>query len=130
VYGAARDVPDEGDAVNQEIHELPLAGRLIDDLVCEFLDLATALAREAAPNDERRKAIREMRHLRLDGYSYQLTPKILDALTRAGLLLSPEQLAVVEAARAWRRHVGDYPMPASDFVRDMIAAVDALDAAP
>ena len=35
-------------------------------------------------------------------------------------------LPVVEAAKAWRQHVGDYPLPASDFIRELIAAVDAL----
>jgi hypothetical protein len=78
-----------------ELHELPLANRIIDELVRDYLDRAAGIAYAGtgeATDEERgaRKAIAEMRHLHLDSYPYALTPKILDALRRAGLLRAPE----------------------------------------
>jgi hypothetical protein len=52
--------------------------------------------------------------------------EVLAALVSAGLLVTPQVQAVLDAAVEWRELVGDYPLPASDRTRDLMAAVDAL----
>ncbi|WP_405747892.1 hypothetical protein [Streptomyces canus] len=72
-------------------HDFPLAERLVNNLIRKWLD--TQLGIELAgcgkgTSDERaaRKALDQARHLALSNYPYALTPKILDELTRAGLM--------------------------------------------
>jgi hypothetical protein len=62
---------------------------IIDRAVREWLDrhFATAYATVSEGGPEKR-ALEQARHLHLDNYWYDLTPKILDALMRAG---HPEQ---------------------------------------
>lgn len=74
------------------LDELPLANRLVNDLIREWLDIGlnlTAAGTGTHTSEERAKqeAISEVRNLALAGWSYQLTPYILDALRRAGLLV-------------------------------------------
>lgn len=79
---------------SHEAHDLPLADRIVSDLIADYLDTATSLALAGfgdVDEHERgaRDGIRQMRHLHLDGWDYKLTPKIIDALRRAGLLTKP-----------------------------------------
>jgi hypothetical protein len=74
-----------------EIHELPLANRLVDDLIREWIDIALNLMRAAtgthtAEERARQKAIDEVQYMALADYSSALTPAILDALRRAGMV--------------------------------------------
>ena len=76
--------------IEHEIHETPLAERIIGDEVARWLEtgFATALAGLNNLGDEaaRRAGIEEMQYLHLSGHDYELVPRIVDALTRAGLL--------------------------------------------
>lgn len=77
--------------IHDEMHELPLAYRLVDEAVAEWLrthlDLARAGHGDATPIERaKQRMIDEIQYLALAGFSYQLTPAILDALGRAGLL--------------------------------------------
>ena len=63
---------------------MPLANRLIDDIIRNWLDTAHGLTEAAGQN------IDDMRYLHLDNYWYTVTPKILDALKRAGMLAERE----------------------------------------
>lgn len=76
--------------ISDEIHEIPLADRIIGDEVTRWLEtgFATALAGLGDLGDEaaRRAGIEEMQYLHLSGHHYALVPRIVDALTRAGLL--------------------------------------------
>lgn len=71
-----------------EIHELPLANRLVDAEIRGWLDrkFGLQLAQHADGSPEW-KALDQARHVALDGYTYDLTPAILEALRRAGLLV-------------------------------------------
>lgn len=78
-----------------EAHDLPLANRIVSDLIGEFIDTGCAIASAGTGNlnDYERgaqAAIDQMRHLHMSGVDYRLTPKILDALRRAGLLVESE----------------------------------------
>lgn len=70
-----------------DIHGLPLASRVVDDVVRAWLDTQLGLAEAAMDTDDKRQAVIACRWLHLAGYSYQVTPRILDALRRAGLLI-------------------------------------------
>jgi len=72
-----------------DIHDTALADRLVDDVIRKWLDSHLGIAEAAADTDDKRQAINQVRWLHLDGYWYQLTPAILDALRRAGLLVPP-----------------------------------------
>ncbi|MET7867967.1 hypothetical protein [Micromonospora taraxaci] len=79
-----------------EAHELPLANRIVDDKIRQFITTACAIASAGAGNwtaEEKAKqeVIAEMRHLHLSGWDYRLTPQIIDALRRANLLREPER---------------------------------------
>jgi hypothetical protein len=70
-----------------EIHDLPLANRLVDDEIRNWLDTHLGLlAAQTSDDSPERKIVDQARHLHLDNYWYVLTPKILDALRRADLL--------------------------------------------
>ena len=74
-----------------EAHEMPLAGRIIDRLISEYIahagDIALAGNGYSGAEEEGfRKGVEQMRYLHLSGWDYRLTPKIVDELTRAGLL--------------------------------------------
>ena len=74
-----------------EAHDLPLADRIVDDLIGEYIrtgcDIARAATGDGSPEEvAAQKAIDQVQHLHLAGWTYRLTPKILDALRRAGLL--------------------------------------------
>lgn len=76
-------------------HDLPLADRIIDQHIRDYIRTATDTARAAngylgdkAAGFE--QAIDQMRHLHLAGWDYRLTPRIVDALRRAGLLAGQE----------------------------------------
>jgi hypothetical protein len=64
---------------------------MVNDAIRAWLDIATATALTFDPiNDYERgaqAAIRQMRSLHLSGFESSLTPNILDALRRAGLLV-------------------------------------------
>lgn len=73
-------------------HEMPLADRIVDDLIGDYIRTAADTARAANGycDDEAAgyaKAVDQMQHLYLSGHWYRLTPRILDALRRAGLLI-------------------------------------------
>lgn len=75
-----------------EAHDLPLADRIVERAIRDWLDAATATARAASGNppasDYERgisQGIDNMRHLHLDNYWYTLVPEILGALRRAGI---------------------------------------------
>jgi hypothetical protein len=70
-----------------EAHDLPLADRLTAEAVRGWLDRRTATALAANPDGA--PAIRQLRYLHLDDYSYTLVPAILGQLRAAGLLPPP-----------------------------------------
>ena len=77
--------------IRNEEHELPLADRLVDEAIADWLHTHLALCRAGvgkATGEERaqQKILDEVEFLALAGYRYQLTPHILDCLRRAGLL--------------------------------------------
>lgn len=72
-------------------HERPLAARIVNDLIRKFITNACDIASAGtgawtAEEQAKQRAIAEMRNLHLAGWHYRLTPQILDALCRAGLL--------------------------------------------
>ena len=76
-----------------EAHEVPLADRIVESAIREWLNAAkaTALAGNGNPpvNDYERgfkQGVEQMRHLHLDNYWYTVVPKIIDQMRRAGLL--------------------------------------------
>ena len=72
-------------------HFLPLAGRLVNDEIRQWLDTHLGLlAAQTSDDSPERKVVDRARHLSLAGYDTQLTPKILDVLARAGLLKKDE----------------------------------------
>lgn len=72
-----------------EIHDLPLANRLVDGVIREWLNQKFGLQfAQYGGGSPERKALEQARYVGLDGYTYNLTPVILDALRRAGLLAS------------------------------------------
>lgn len=75
---------------DNEVHDLPLANRLIEAVILDWLNAATVIALasrgELGTEPAERKAIEEMRHLHLADYSYAVAPKIVDQLRRAGLM--------------------------------------------
>lgn len=84
------DTPRDPSA--HEAHALPLANRIADQIIGDWLNdrTGTALATVGEANDyERgmRQGIEQMRHLYLSGFEYTLVPALLDALRRAGLLV-------------------------------------------
>lgn len=85
------------DPAQHEAHEFPLAARIIDGLIGEWLQQHTAIATAAAGSgclsDYERgvhAGIDRLHHGHLTGFTYNLTPLILDALRRAGLLADRE----------------------------------------
>lgn len=82
------------DLAAHDRHETPLAHRIISDLIGQYITTAAGLASAATGNATpeevaAQKAIDRMRYLHLAGWDYRLTPRIVDALTRAGLLSAP-----------------------------------------
>jgi hypothetical protein len=81
-------LPDRGgDHMSAEDfpHWQPLAERLVDAEIRGWLDTHLGLLKaQTSDGSAERKIVDQARHLHLDGYSTQLTPKILDALRRAG----------------------------------------------
>lgn len=75
-----------------EAHERSLANRLIDQAIREWIDVQLNIALAFTPMNDRehgaKAAIEQVRNLDLAGYRHQLTPKILDELRRAGLLVT------------------------------------------
>ena len=85
------------DPAAHEAHEVPLADRIMEQAIREWLNTATAtaLAGNGNPpiNDYERgfkQGVEQMRHLHLDNYWYALVPKVTDQMRRAGLLAQPE----------------------------------------
>lgn len=80
--------------VNNDIHGLSLADRLVDAEIHRWLDAHLGiLAAQTTEGSEAWQIIRQARHLNLSEYPAQLTPKILDALRRAGLMVTPSSEA-------------------------------------
>lgn len=80
-----------GDPSHNAAHDLPLAERLVTNLIRKWLDtqlgIELAGCGDATPEEQAaRKAIDQVRHLALANYRDALAPKILDELRRAGLL--------------------------------------------
>jgi hypothetical protein len=73
-------------SVENAAHDTPLANRLIDDRIREWLDDATRYASGVANTDETRSAIYGLRHSDLATFAYLLTPRIIRDLRNAGLL--------------------------------------------
>jgi hypothetical protein len=72
-------------------HDVPLADRIITAEIAGWLDrkLTLALAANHRTGERRsgfEEAIEAMRHLHLSGVDYEVTPLIVGALRRAGLL--------------------------------------------
>lgn len=74
------------DPRQHEAHEIPLASRLITAEITEWLRANLAIAAAATPTPDGRAAIDRVRHLDLAGVDYRLTPRLIDALRRAGCL--------------------------------------------
>jgi hypothetical protein len=72
--------------LSADIHAEPLANRLIDAEIRQWLDRYLGVAEAAAGSDAARRVIEQVRHLHLANYFYTLTPAILDALRRAGVI--------------------------------------------
>ena len=68
----------------------PLANRIVDALVHKFIQGAIAHATATNDNDETYRGILNMQGA-LEDYWIHLTPKIVDELQRAGLLIKPEE---------------------------------------
>src|SRR4051794_21824589 len=68
-----------------EVHDLPLAHRLINEAVGTWLDTHLRIA-ECACEPEEQAILNRVRHLHLAGFDYQVTPKLVEQLQRAGLL--------------------------------------------
>ncbi len=62
-------------------------GQVIDDKVKNWLDTQLGLARASMDTEGKRKAVDQCRHVQLDGYSVNLTPRIVRALAQEGLLM-------------------------------------------
>ena len=84
------------DPAAHEAHETPLADRIVEQAIREWLDTATAIALAANGNPpindyERgvKQGIENMRYLHLAGYWYALVPEIIGQMRRAGLLAQP-----------------------------------------
>ena len=80
-------------SVDDGVHELPLAQRLIEQGIRDWLDAKAGVALAAAGSGELndyergvRDGIDRLRHLYLDGYWYALVPPLIGELQRAGLL--------------------------------------------
>lgn len=72
-----------------EIHDLSLANRIVDGEIQAWLDTHLGLLMAQTSDDSpERKIVDQARHLHLAEFAVQLTPRILDALRRAGLLVS------------------------------------------
>lgn len=69
-----------------DLHEYPLAERLIRDVLVEWLTTRLAIAKAAAPSEEARNMVDQVAHLHLAGTEYSVVPQIVDVLVRAGLL--------------------------------------------
>lgn len=76
------------DPTEAEAHQLPLAHRLIDAAVESWLDTHLRIA-ACASEPEEQAVINRIRHLHLAGFGYQVTPKLVGELERAGLLKAP-----------------------------------------
>lgn len=78
------------------IHDLPLANRLVDDLIAAYVAEAVRDAYRMAQGwDDQYVGVAEqtidaMERDQFGGWELRLTPKILDALRRAGLLVDRE----------------------------------------
>lgn len=68
----------------------PLANRIVDALIHKWIQNAVAHAKATNDNDETYRGILNMQGP-LDEYWLDLTPKIIDELQRAGLLIKPEE---------------------------------------
>jgi hypothetical protein len=85
------------DPAAHEAHEVPLADRIMEQTIREWLNTATAIALAAngnPPIDDYERGVKQgiehMRHGHLDNYWYALVPKVIDQMRRAGLLAQPE----------------------------------------
>lgn len=67
----------------------PLANRIIDSLIHNWIQGAIAHAKATNDNEETYRGILNTQGA-LDEYWLNLTPKIVDELQRAGLLIKPE----------------------------------------
>lgn len=74
------------DPRQHEAHEIPLVSRLITAEITEWLGTNLATAAAATPTADGRAAIDRVQNLDLAGVDYRLTPRIVDALRRAGCL--------------------------------------------
>jgi hypothetical protein len=80
------------DPAAHQAHEFPLADRIVDQAIRDWLETRFAVARAAAGAgalSDRERAVHagiDDMECRLSGYGCTLTPAILDALRRAGLL--------------------------------------------
>lgn len=75
------------------VHDEPIAQRLIEQGIRDWLNTATAIAHAAngsPPINDYERGVRQgidrMRHLHLDNYWYTLVPRLMDELKRAGAL--------------------------------------------
>lgn len=86
----------------------PVADRLIDNLIADYITTNTGIAAAGyghlTDHDKgAQHAIDAMRYLHLAGWDYRLTPRIVEALRRAGLLASTPT-AAPWADEAWREY--------------------------
>lgn len=87
--------PGLRDPAAHEVHETGLAERIIDNLIGEYIATAANIALAAngylgAEAEGYRTGVEQMRYLHLAGWTYRLTPEIVDALRRAGLLVADQ----------------------------------------
>ena len=68
-----------------EVHDLPLAHRLINEAVGTWLNTHLSIA-ACASEPEEQAAINRIRYLHLSGFDSKVTPKLVEQLQRAGLL--------------------------------------------
>ena len=81
--------------IYSDFHEIPLANRIVEDLIMQWLDISTssALATISDLNEYEkgfRAGVIQMRYLHLDNYPYILIPSILENLERADLMIRKE----------------------------------------
>jgi len=85
------------DPAAHEAHEAPLADRIVEQAIREWLSTATAIALAAngnPPVDDYERGIKQgiehMAYSHLASYPYTVVPKITDQMRRAGLLAQSE----------------------------------------
>lgn len=72
-------------AIDHEAHTTPLADRLVEQAIRDWLHTRYDLAMASAPDDATKAGVDHLMHGHLASYWYSLVPQITDELRRAGV---------------------------------------------